>query len=368
MADAAKKDQPADFKPTIPKAVQNQVKAAEALHQRAYAGKTPGQRGEGLPHPTNATASVSELPPAKPKTDEPNQPPSDAEASRPASSTAPPVADPTPTPDNRTREIEAENLRMKRELDSMKVQVQTLQRTLASLHELPKQADDPAPAPRQKRLSPDDVDAYGEGLTKFVQNAAADLLDEQLGPMQTELARVKQENDKLRAQLGQVETVTQQSVAQRVESYLDAEVPTWRQLSRSVDFADWLEQTLEPYSGQKFSDLLQRADQMADEQRIARIFQAYTQSQASPAPAAPQQPVAQASSGVDPMSLVAPGRPVTSHVDVGAASDQQSPPVTQKFITQFYTDVTRGDYDKRPQERARIEAMIARALQQKRIR
>jgi hypothetical protein len=63
--------------------------------------------------------------------------------------------------------------------------------------------------------------------------------------------------------------------------------------------------------------------------------------------------------------MIAPGRPASaSGSGAGAASDGESPPVTESFISQFYDDVTRGKYKQRPKEYNAAQKRIEKALRE----
>jgi hypothetical protein len=361
----------------LPKAVRRAARAAEKAHGQVYGNGSQEEKeppkGEQQPFPEPPTGEQQRS--AEPPTGE-QQP-----SAEPPTGEQQPSAEPLMGEQGEQDDLEKWKQRYKSvegRLAAKDREIESLQQSLAAITKLKEQAatqveaaksGDQAPAPRKQRLRQEDINAYGEDFIKVVKDAAADVAASEFMP---EIERLRQENEKLREQFGSVEQRTAKSDQARVTDFLNANVPDWQQINTDPEFLEWLKQT-DPMSGESRQALLDRAGAALDERRIAHFFKAYqTESQAirshqkaePPAPTLQQQAPAQARTPiVDATQMVAPGRPSpTSGSGAGAASERETPPVTESFIAAFYNDAAMGKYKQRQKEYQQIQARIQKAL------
>jgi hypothetical protein len=319
--------------PTLPKAVQDQLDAAEQIEQEM-----------GGPPPN---ASELEPPPAAP---EPEPPPAQ-----------PPAPEPTPPSDNdeswRVKYLtlqgihRADNARLSGEIETLKGQVSDLTQQLAEAKKAPAPAKEPEPA--QTLLTQSDIDAFGPDMIDVIQRAAKQIAAQEIGPIKSELATVKAENASLK---GTVETVAETQTNQGQAAYyveLAKLVPEYEAVNKEPAFLAWLAEA-DPMSGLQRQTLLNVAFRDLDPQRTATIFNAFKATQA-PAP-------------TPPAPAPAPRDDLTRQIEPGKSRDQIPPTPqptkvwTPDAIEQFYRDVARGEYKGRQAEAERIEAEIDRSL------
>ena len=129
----------------------------------------------------------------------------------------------------------------------------------------------------------------------------------------------------------------------------------WRDVNQEQGFIDWLGQ-IDPLFGIPRMTALQRAFDAGDAGPVRALFAQYLVDQKRiPAEAAPAPTPRQ------------PWMPSSAPSTATVPADQQPRQWTRAQIARFYEACRRGDYDKRPDERRRLETDILRAGQEGRI-
>lgn len=144
--------------------------------------------------------------------------------------------------------------------------------------------------------------------------------------------------------------------ADRVDRVL-AKVEVHRAGAKDTNFNDpmftkFLHDVKEPISGSPWGEIAARALQGNDIARLVQVFQAYDQMRGV---ATPQTEVG---------ALV---RPSTVRGTVAPGAGKAKPTITERWVNQFYTDVSYGRYKGRDEEKKQIEAMIEDAERDGRI-
>lgn len=367
----------------LPKAVRKQVEQAERDHAAAYSEAPAAPQGDAsvvaLQTARQADAEVQTPPELQEgfaregePFDQQGQQSDEAQPPGQQSDAAPPQGDDEngETWAQRYRSLkgmyDSQMPRLQRENQRLKDQVAGIEQVLAAMQKsapqaAPGAAPQPGETPQQAahRLRQEDVDAYGEDMIKVIRDAAYDEILPEIRKRDAML-------EELRAQLGGVTKRTAQSESQRIESYLDANVPgEWRTINSSPEFLSWLE-GLDMGSGRARQELLNEAGTAGDAARVAYFFNAFLNESQAISRRAPAQAPAPQTSGrqpkVDVSSLVTPGRPRQG--GAGGAVDSEEPQVvTQTEIAQFYRDVQRGKYANKPAEKEAMEKQIFAAVQ-----
>src|SRR5262249_7680018 len=129
-------------------------------------------------------------------------------------------------------------------------------------------------------LTQEDVQNFGHELLDVAQRAA----QHAMGP---ELQRLHDENEQMRDEVGRATKST-------IDQYLDANVPSWRQINADEEFHRWL-LLPDTFSGVIRDRLLKDAARAGDAPRVANFFRGYLA-------AAGQAPVAHTSQRASPAS------------------------------------------------------------------
>lgn len=320
---------------SLPKQVQAELEAAERLEQELLNAANPQeltQDPEPAPEPTADPEPVFDPEPA----------PADPEPE--------PQPEPTKSSDDETWErryktlqgmFNAETARFKSEVADLKDQ---LKQAISEL----KEAKTTPTEPQRSLVTDKDVEDFGGDLVDLIGRKAADVVNAQM-------AQLKEENARLREELGSVSE--QQGEARRdvYFSNLERLVPDYRELNVDPDFLEWLAEA-DTLSGQPRQNFLNIAFESYDVDRTAVLFNSFKDSRA-PAP----QPKAV------PKELqrqVAPGTSKASSVSTTPAQERIW---KMSEIDSFYKDVARGVYKGNDAEQARIEAEIDQAVLEGRL-
>lgn len=210
-------------------------------------------------------------------------------AAAPAAPEAPPATpEAPPAPPAEDFEAKYNTLRGKYEKEVPALQ-ETLRATQLEIAEMKgRLAATPAaptaptsPARPATRVSAEEIDEYGPGLTDFVRRLT---LDTVLPEVENLLAPLKDT-----AKDAAADTVELRR--ERLFTYLDQNVPNWRGLNTDKAFLDWLQQPDE-FSGMKRGDILSSAYSRFDAARVATVFRSYSGAEPASTPAAPSAPPA----------------------------------------------------------------------------
>lgn len=221
-----------------------------------------------------------------------------------------------------TRTQQAEITRLKQEKEALELRRETSK----------------SPAERARaELKPEEISTMGDDELDRQARVAS-------GVMKPEVAALRQEISEMRAKAFRNE--------------LTALLPNWREINVRQDWLEWLG-TAEPSSGQEWQTLLDNAYHSVDATRAAYIFNRFiTERGITPAAAAPPPSAALPSRATPrPSSAPPPPPPPPSKGEV----------VTRAEVTKFYQEVAQRMYKSRPDERAKIEARINKAVAEGRI-
>lgn len=320
----------------LPRAVQRQVEAAEALL-------------------AESNKPVATAPQENPPAEAPAEPAPQVEPQ--AQETAPAPQPPAPAPSTDVNwEHKFKTLQGIFNAEVPKLQQQNKELN-AKLHEaidrVEKLAQQPKPqdTPQQPTLDPKDVDNFGQDLVEMVQRQTQAVLGRVAGKMDAVVA----DFEKRISQVEQALKGTTQTVAMTAEEVfftkLTGLVPDWEQINGDEQFLAWLAET-DPVYGQPRQAALTSAQNAMDVNRVANVFKAFKA-------LLPQPPK------VDPLAKQ------VSPKSAAAAAPQaptEKPVITQKQVQTFYHEVATGKYRGREVEAQRLEQMINEAMAEGRIR
>lgn len=317
----------------LPRAVQQQVDAAEALLAQA---NQPAEATQGEPAPTDAAP---------------------APQVEPTATSVAPEPQPAPAPSGEeTWEARYKSLNglFRAEVPKLQQQNKQLVAQLQELQErLDKQSQKPAqPEPEPTPVAdPRDVETFGQDLVEMVQRQTQAVLGRVAGKLDSVVASIEQRL----SHLEQVVNGTKQTVAVTAEemffSKLAQAVPDWEQINANDAFLAWLADA-DPVYGVPRQNALSAAQQALDVARVAAVFNAFkATTTAKPAAAA------SLAKQVSPRSTGAP-----------APSAPEKPVITQGQISTFYREVAQGKYRGREAEAQQLENAINEALAEGRVR
>ena len=222
------------------------------------------------------------------------------------------------------------------------------------LGDLNKQEAPVQETPVEKLITEDDVKEYGDSID-VMRRAAKEEVAGQMG----RVAQLEAEIEKLRGVVPQVQQVQQQqktSSEQQFWNTLNAEVPNWNEINSNPDFQSWLLE-IDPLTGMSRQTYLEDAQKKLDAKRVISFFSTYEQASGNANNARETR-----SSNPELAKQVAPGRgrsakPVASEGKTYSPAD----------IEKFFSDVRKGKYKGRDEERGKIERDIFAAQQEGRI-
>ena len=330
----------------LPMAVLKAVKDADNMYNQVYGGNVPVEPTvtpvTPVPAATVDTPVVQSITPVAPAT---------------------PIADPTlpvqvqepaPADDAAYRQMyltlkgkyDSEVPRLSGQVKNLAKDLENAQVILSALGDSNPPSTTPAAI---KLLSDKELEEYGPELIDVIRKAAR----EEFEPVITKLTN---ENSFLQEKLQTVSTTATKSIKDTLYRELYSAVPQWKTLNSDQAFLDWLAQP-DLLSGASRQDLLTRAFENNETNRVIMFFKTYLEQTTNPGAAV----VTQAQpAAVQLDTLVAPGRPRGSEVTVGAQINGKSI-WTEPEIAAFYRDVRLGKFANSLEERARIEADIISA-------
>lgn len=248
-----------------------------------------------------------------------------------------PVAQPTPQPTPAPEHIDWEHRykvlqgKYSAEVPQLHTQVKQLQAQIAQLMNgnpspAPQANNNPAPARQEHRnVRPEEIEEYGEDLHSFMARTARDAIG----------------------------NVDEKMALNRFESALYAAVPDWQQINAAPQFAAWLENP-DAITGLPRRMELQQAFEAMQPGPVIQGFRAFL--------ADAQKPTPQVSNVPSLESQASPGR------SRAGEAPQQQKFYTSAEIRDFYKMLATGKYRGTKQEADAIEADIARAYPEGRVR
>jgi len=214
-----------------------------------------------------------------------------------------------------------------------------------------------APPPPGRRVTPAEVQEYGQELMDVMGRRAAEVYEPILQQLAGELQNVKR-------QIGGVQNTVVFDARVKMYDDLARTIPNWDAINNSPQFAQWLDQ-VDPISHRTRREFLNAAHNSNATGQVIDIFNTFLGDHGGAGaasgngggnPVPPQQQF-------DLMQLAAPGRAKTGQTQ----APPEKPLVKRSEIKQFYTDRTQGKYAGREQEAAAIERQIFDAGNEGRI-
>ena len=236
-----------------------------------------------------------------------------------------------------------------RELGSRVSQLESL------LGDLKKQETPVQEAPVEKLITKDDVEQYGDSID-VMRRAAKEEVAGQLG----RVAQLEKEIAELKGVVPQVQQVKQQQKTTSEKQFWDVlnrEVPNWNEINSNPDFQSWLLE-VDPLTGISRQTYLEDAQRKQDAGRVINFFNAFAKVSGVDNSARDKS----ATQSAELQKQVAPKRG-----RAGQPVNNDAKTYSPKDIEKFFTDVRKGKYKGREDERARMERDIFAAQQEGRI-
>lgn len=226
--------------------------------------------------------------------------------------------------------------------------------------------EEPAAAPPRTDFSPEEIADYGEDLLDVVGRKARQVVEAEYRPMinglETQLVTLQQQVGQTGQRVGKFET-------NEVFAQLDSTVKDWRAINVDPAFHDWLDQ-VDPFTGETRKALMLKAFDRKNAHQVKSFFEKYTQENAAVVSnATGLEPSGQGGtetgSTLDLKDYIAPGTPRNTG-NAGAPKEKRI--WARPEITKFFSDVQKGAYKDRTDDKARIEADIVAATTEGRIK
>ena len=332
------------------------VRAAAARSEELAKSQHGQPEGEAPP----ATETIEPVAPEAPASSDTKMSADPA----PQTKERPAPAEKTPAPsaddnwEHRYNSMKGRYERAEQETRRLAGEISNLHRLLAEM-----QASQSAPAQADTRferlVTPEEEQDYGSEFLGVVGKKAKEELTPEIKSLKAQIAQ-------LQGQLQGVAAQSQVSAREKMYQTLDTEVANWRELNSDSDFLSWLNLP-DMYSGAIRKELLNAAYQRNDAARVAAFFKGFIADEAATNPASgyvERQAAPESSKRPSLESLAAPGRAKTA----AATAPVEKPYFTRAEISKFFSDVNRGQYRGRDQEKERIEKQIFDAQREGRIR
>lgn len=317
----------------VPPAVRKQAKKADDL-----------LKGEGDP----PADPVAPLKPTHPEPEDPGQQPAAPVEPNPEP-VAPVINDPTAPASEDFRhkysvlkgKYDADMARLNAQLASMQTVIETLQ-SVAETRATAAPSQSPG-FEGAKKLNPDDYVGYGEEVQEMVKvvNALA-AENEQLKGALSDTPPQSGGVDEDR--INRLEGMVAQNAMTDYYSFLDREIPGWREINVSAKFVDWVNKP-DPISLYNRVDILQHAAANYNAQQVANIFKAYINEVQGSATADPSQnalagrEVPGTSEGVE--NPENPGSPPKQYATVEQFKKAQKDFVAKRITEQEFNEISR---------------------------
>ena len=227
--------------------------------------------------------------------------------------------------------------------------VSQLEGLLSSMNEPAQQT----PVQSEKLITDDDVKEYGDSIA-VMRKAAREEVSQ-------EIAQLKQQLGQLQGVLPQVQQVQAQQKKSGEQTFwntIASEVPNWSDINNDPDFQSWLLE-IDPLTGISRQTYLEDAQKNLDANRVVTFFRTWEGATGKTNTAQVDRTAQQSQL----QKQVAPGRSRNN----GVKASGQNRTYTPNDIQEFYSDVRKGKYKGRDDERGRIERDIFAAQQEGRI-
>ncbi len=332
---------------SIPAAVRNAAARSEELFKQTKAAAT----GEEAPKETAPEAPLAETPPSQ----------LSFTLEEPETKAAPKEAPKSDDWEHRYNSMKGRYEREQTEKRQLAAEISNLHRLIAELQAAPTPSAN-SDTQFERLVTPEEENDYGKEFLGVVGKKAK----EELIP---EIAQLKAHIAQLEGRLQGVTGVVTQDAREKMYSTLDMSVPSWREVNSNPEFLSWLNLP-DMYSGAIRKELLNAAFNRNDANRVAAFFKGFISDEAATNPAV-------AVAGSDTSSVghtetkktpleayAAPGRAKTA----AASAPAEKPFFTRAQVSQFYSDVNRGSYRGRDEEKQRMENLIFSAQREGRIK
>lgn len=236
-----------------------------------------------------------------------------------------------------------------RELGSRVSQLESL------LGDLKKQETPVQEAPVEKLITKDDVEQYGDSIDVMRR-----VSKEEVNTANGRIAQLEKEIAELKGVVPQVQQVQQQQKTSSEKQFWDVlnrEVPNWNEINSNPDFQSWLLE-VDPLTGISRQTYLEDAQRKQDAGRVINFFNAFAKVSGVDNSARDKS----ATQSAELQKQVAPKRG-----RAGQPVNNDAKTYSPKDIEKFFTDVRKGKYKGREDERARMERDIFAAQQEGRI-
>jgi hypothetical protein len=226
-------------------------------------------------------------------------------------------------------------------------------------------APEPEPEPPRADFTPEEIADYGEDLLDVMGRKVRAVVESEYRP---QIDSLQTEVGDLRRELGETGQRVAKQETNEVFAELDHTVQDWRKTNVDPAFHEWLDQ-VDPFSGETRKNLMLNAFNRKNAHQVKAFFDKYAEENATVVPTPTAVPSGQGGTQtpatLDLNDYVAPGNP-RSGGDAGAPKDKRV--WSNADVGRFYSDVQKGRYKNRPDDKARIEADIIAATKEGRIR
>lgn len=327
----------------LPAAIRAAAARSNALHDQAYTPDAPAQPAAQQPDNGGKEGNTPEPVAQAPQQEE-------------ARTEGDPAPAPTPSADNWEHKYNSAKGRLDRSEETIRNlnnRIAQMESLLASASAAPRQQ--PTPDLQFKPLITDkDRADFGEEFLDVAARAAQEKITPEVAELRARLAR-------LEGTVTEVNTRTGEQTRQSMYDFLNKQLPNWRTINRDQNFIAWAN-LQDPLSGAIRLDMMKRAFEQGDAQRVLLFFNGFLSDEAATAPALakPDTPT-----GKVPLeTFAAPGR---AKAPAAAPAPGEKETISQAQISQFYADVNRGKYRGNEAEKERLERMIFSAQAEGRI-
>jgi Asp-tRNA(Asn)/Glu-tRNA(Gln) amidotransferase C subunit len=208
-------------------------------------------------------------------------------------------------------------------------------------------------APSEKLITEDDEKEYGESIA-VMRKAAREEVSQEIAQLRQQLGQIQS----VVPQVHQVQAQQNKSNEQTFWNAIASEVPNWNDTNNDPDFQSWLLE-IDPLTGINRQTYLEDAQRNLDANRVVSFFRTWEGANGRTNTAQVDRSIQQSQL----QKQVAPGRSRNN----GVKASGQSPTYTNSDIKDFFTDIRKGKYKGRDDERGRIERDIFAAQQEGRI-
>jgi hypothetical protein len=191
--------------------------------------------------------------------------------------------------------------------------------------------------------------------------------------------RLLKKLESVNAAVGTTKNQVAQTAKERFLERLGGAIKGWQKIDSSPEFNAWLDE-IDPLYNLPRRNALDIAVQNLNDDHTARIFTAFLNQQGAGESQSTKAPNAAPASGTEPSGATAQQSAAAPTLEDFAAPGKPSPSQTPEpakpgakiwtlaEIKSFYSEVSRGSYRSRPEEKDRIERDIAEAQREGRVK